>query len=741
MRTVRSVVRALSASIAVLLAVVGPMLMLSAPQAAASSAQQQSSQADAAHTAAIAISITGMTPQVATPSSTVTISGTLANRTGAPVSGITVQAKTSSMLFSGRKEMSDFTSAGGFPYQLGAAGNPEVTGAVPNGATRRWSVTFPAVDFYGQFGVFPVQVQATSAGGQHTASADTFLVYWPGGSAAGQPAPLQAAWVWPLVDTPQQGACGQTLATSQLSRSVAAGGRLSTLLSAGATYAQTDNLTWDIDPALLSDVSVMTSPYSTVSNASCTGRTQQQASSAAQSWLTELRATSAGQPAFATPYANVDVAALSHAGLDTSIKAAYQLGKTVAGQILPGTFGTSGTGITGTTGTTDGTVLKAAWPTDGLADSEVLTNLANDGGVNTVILNSNEISSTTGYDDAVARTTSGIGTSLSVLLADSDITSLLGTASAAGSQSGQFALVQDFLAETAMISSEAPNLARSLVIAPPTGWDPSAGEASALLKITSGTTPWLHSVGLSRLATEASKLTATEALPAKQVNHQELSAGYLAQLASVQSSLSVFEDLLYQPPARLIQRYDAAIAAVASSAWRGKASAGGWLALTQLKDFLQDSENKVQIISSKKVLLAGASGETPVSVRNGLGLPIQVQVMASTPVNSQLQVGPFVSLIKVQALKTGTVRMPVRSTTIGTTTVQLQLVTPNGSPLAWTKESLSVEVTRVGRFVLLIIGGALGILVLTSAVRLRRKRLAARHENNADDTANAGGAG
>jgi hypothetical protein len=729
MRTVRSVVRALSASIAVLLAVVGPMLVLSAPQAAASSAGQQQ------RSSALAISITGMTPQVATPSSTVTISGTLANRTGAPVSGITVQAKTSSLLFTGRTEMSDFTSTGDYPSQLGAAGNPEVTGRVPNGATRRWSVTFPAVDFYGQFGVFPVQVQATSAGGQYTASADTFLVYWPGGSASSQPERLQVAWVWPLVDTPQQGACGQTLATSALSGSVAARGRLSTLLDAGATWAQTDKLTWDIDPALLSDVSVMTSPYFTVSNASCTGRTQQKPSSAAHNWLTELRATTVGQPAFTTSYANVDVAALSHAGLDAGIKAAYQLGKTVAGQILPDTFGAS------STGTPDGTVLKAAWPADGLADSEVVTSLANDGGVNTVILNSNEVSSSTpGYDNALARTTSGIGTSVSVLLADSDLTSLLATASSTASESGQFAFEQDFLAETAMISSEAPNLARSLVIAPPTGWNPSAGEASALLKITSGT-PWLHSAGLSTLAAEASKLTATESLPSKQVSHQELSAGYRAQLASVQSSLSVFEDLLYHPPARLIQRYDAAIAAVASSAWRGKGSAGGWLALTELKDFLRDSANKVQIISGKKVLLAGTSGQTPVSVRNGLDWPIQVQVMASTPVGSQVQVGPFAALLTVQARKTNTVRMPVRSATIGTTTVQLQLVTQNGSPLAWTRESLSVEVTRVGRFLLLIVGGALGILVLTSAVRLRRKRLAARRENNADETANAGGAG
>jgi Family of unknown function (DUF6049) len=737
MRTVRSVVRALSASIAVLLAVVGPMLVLSAPRAAASSAQQQSSQADAAGIPGLAISITAMTPQVAKPSSTVTISGTLANRTGSSVSGITVQAKTSSMVFNTRSEMSVFTSGGNFPYQLGAAGSPEVTGSVSNGVTARWSVTFTAANFYNQFGVFPIQVQATSASGQYTTSANTFLVYWPDGAAASQPTPLQAAWVWPLVDTPQQGACTQTLATSTLSSSVAAGGRLSTLLGAGATWAQTDNLTWNIDPALLSDVSVMTSAYFTVSNSSCSGRFKQQASSSAQNWLTKLRTASAGQPAFATSYANVDVAALTHAGLDSTIKAAYQLGDTVANQILPGTFGKNGTG------TTDGTALKAAWPADGIADSEVLTNLANDGGIGTVILNSKEMSSTSGYDDALAKTTSGIGTSMSVLLADSDITSLLGTASATSSASGQYAFVQDFLAETAMISSEAPNLARSLVIAPPTDWNPSAGEASALLKITSDT-PWLHSVGLSALAKEASKLTTTQSLPARTVSHAELSSGYLAQLASVQSNLTVFEDLLYQPPARLIQGYDAAIAAVASSAWRGRQSSGGWLALTELKDYVKDSESKVQIISSKKVFLAGTSGETPVSVRNGLNWEIQVQVMASTPVGSQIQVGPFASLFKVQALKTDTVRMPVRSTTIGTTTVQLQLVTQNGSPLAWTKESLSVEVTRVGRFLLLIIGGALGILVLTTVVRLRRKRLAARHENNADDaenTANAGGAG
>ena len=56
--------------------------------------------------------------------------------------------------------------------------------------------------------------------------------------------------------------------------------------------------------------------------------------------------------------------------------------------------------------------------------------------------------------------------------------------------------------------------------------------------------------------------------------------------------------------------------------------------------------------------------------------------------------------------------------------MQLQLVTEDGLPLTWTAQPLSVEVTRFGRSLLIIIGGALGILVLTSVFRLRRKRKA-----------------
>jgi hypothetical protein len=292
-----------------------------------------------------------------------------------------------------------------------------------------------------------------------------------------------------------------------------------------------------------------------------------------------------------------------------------------------------------------------------------------------------------------------------------------------------------------MISSEAPNLARSLVIAPPTGWDPSPAEAAALLSITHDA-PWLRSVSLSALSADAAGLPSTS-LPAKQVSGHELSASYIAHLREVQASAALFTNLLYQPPAGVVRSLEAAVATTESSAWRDSGSPGGWLALSRLSGYLSDSEHKVQIIAGKKLFLAGTSGETPVSVKNGLSWTVQVRVVASTPLGSQLEVGPFTSLLRVEAKKTNTVRMPVHSSTIGTSTVQLQLVTEDGFPLTWTTQSLSVQVTRFGRFLLIIIGGALGILVLTSVYRLRRKRQAsaAAERGTVNDMADAGGAG
>jgi hypothetical protein len=753
MRSVRPVVRPL---IAALLALSCVVLVAATAQASVQKIQHPSSRTDRAVSHSLAVSITGVGPQrwATSKTSTVTVSGTLSNHTGSTLRGILVQLQWYPLTFLTRSGMDSFASGGPVSLQYGqetlqTVGETSLSGALANGATTYWTVSFNLSQAFlddGQpqpqtLGDYPLQVVAGSATNGYQGTSRTFLPYWTG---TGSATPLKVAWIWPLIDTPQQGACPRTLATNSLDGSFAANGRLSTLLDVGLQYASTDDLTWAIDPALLSDAEVMTHPYFTGGNSGCTDRNSLATSPAAKSWLSKLGGT-AGQPAFLTPYADVDAAALSHAGLDADLTSAYQLGDAVASKDLPNTFGSSADG------TGAGTALPVAWPAGGTADAGVLTSLARSGGINTVVLNSGELpTSTPPYDNALARTKTSTGADMSALLADSGITAILGSASAGSSAGAQFAAAQDFVAQTAMIVAEGPNApSRSLVVAPPTGWDPSPAEAAELLSLTKA--PWLRVADLGTLATATAKLP-VERLPHRRVSGDELGAtdGYIDQLRLLDANVTQFESMLSDPPKSYLTTLAAAVAVTQSSAWRGRGSPGGWLALTELLSYITDLHNTVVLIPVKKILLAGTSGDTLASVQNGLdqfylpghGLAIAVRVGASAELGSSLTVTSPAAPLVVNPGMTGSVRLVLHSTTIGTTTLQLQLQAKDGSPLTWPRasEPLSVEVTRFGRLILVIIFGALGVLVLATVLRLRRKRRRVGVGETGDDD-NAGDAG
>ena len=125
-------------------------------------------------------------------------------------------------------------------------------------------------------------------------SADqTLLPFWPGSRAASLASPLKISWLWPLIGQPQQKVCTATLATNDLAADLGPGGRLSALLDAGASHPGAQ-LTWVIDPALLSDVATMTRRYLVGGQPTCTGAAPQPASTAAASWLAGLRKVTRG---------------------------------------------------------------------------------------------------------------------------------------------------------------------------------------------------------------------------------------------------------------------------------------------------------------------------------------------------------------------------------------------------------------------------------------------------------------
>jgi hypothetical protein len=699
----------LAAALAIPAATASALLAVASPA--------QASTADQAGTGHVSVTINSMNPQYAEPGNTVTVTGTVSNGTGQTQAGLEVQLYTSSTPFTTRDGMDSFLSHGS-DSGLEAPGTPFIIPAsVKPGGTADWTASFQVSSAgISEFGVYPVAAQLQdNISGDVLTEDQTLLPFWPGQRASGLLSPLNIAWMWPLIDQPHHQVCG-ALTNNDLAASLSPAGRLSALLTAGISHPDAD-LTWIIDPALLSDVAAMTGHYRADSGSSCQDAKSEPASKTAASWLSVLKTAVGGQQAVITPYANVDMSALVHQGLNPDLAGAYATGDAVAHSVL-------------------GEVFKPeiAWPAGGTADLSVLTDLATAEHVGTVVLNSSQLrpADTAVFepDDAVTSVRTEAGTTMNVLLADDTLTGVLAagdTNSGVLPQSTEFAVSQRFLAETAMIVAEAPDSARSVVVAPPDDWSPSQPLASDLLAETASA-PWLKPSTLTGLTTaqDTERHVARQPLPASQESPGELSRGYLSQVSSVGTELGRYESMLYNPSPLSLQPLDEALYATESSAWRGAGLTQGRALVASLAKYLKSNERKVSIITSPQVQMGGSSGAVPVSIQNGLSQAIEVRVNVKVfnapDRTSQLTIGRFDDLVLVKPGVAATVRLPVSSAPQGSTEIQLSLTSASGRPLPVETVKLTVVTTRYGRAILVLIAAAIGVLVLTSVYRTVRRR-------------------
>ena len=685
----------------------------------ASAGPAQASPAERASAGHLSVTINAMSPSYAAPGATVRLSGTVTNGTRQTKAGLDVRLFTSASHFIARDRMDAYVSRG-VASDLIPAGNPfSVSASLRPGTTAKWTASFQA-DTQGitSFGVYGVTAQLQDLAGNVISADQTLLPFWPGSRAASLASPLKISWLWPLIGQPQQKVCTATLATNDLAADLGPGGRLSALLDAGASHPGAQ-LTWVIDPALLSDMSTMTRRYLVGGQATCTGAAPQPASTAAANWLAGLRKVTPGQPTVFTPYANVDMSALVHQGLTRNLATAYRTGAAVAASVLPGTLG-----------------RDVAWPPGGTADLSLLTDLAAIEHVGTVVLNSSQMPPVNADavfrpDDAVASLRVA-GLPMNVLLSDNTLTAVLragNTSSGTLAKNTEFAVRQRFLAETAMIAAEAPDSRRTVVVAPPGGWSPSEALASDLLGETT-TTPWLTPTSLTSLSSAADTEHAVPRHfpPGRKASPGELSRDYLSAVRVVGDRLGVYQSMLYRPAAAYTRSLEEALLATQSAAWRGGGEPRGAALTRGLNAYLKSAENKVKIISSAQVPMGGASGLVPVTIENGLHQAIRVRVVA-TVVNtpgrtSQLTIGHFQDVVTIPPQSPSSpVRLPVSSAPQGSTRINLSLTSANGTPLLFTETSLTVQSTRYGRAILFLIGAAIGVFVLTSLYRAVRRRL------------------
>ena len=96
------------------------------------------------------------------------------------------------------------------------------------------------------------------------------------------------------------------------------------------------DLTWAIDPSVLAAAAVMRTSYQVGGSATCSGAVAKPASPAARDLADRARSVTAQQDYFVTPYADVDMSALTHAAMNTDLKRAQAKGNSLARQSLGG---------------------------------------------------------------------------------------------------------------------------------------------------------------------------------------------------------------------------------------------------------------------------------------------------------------------------------------------------------------------------------------------------------------------
>jgi Family of unknown function (DUF6049) len=729
------------------LAAGGPALAAGAAAAATAHPAATARAAGAASLAAapaaqVTIGITSVSPQVARPGQPVTVQGTVSNLTRAAVSGLSVQLQSSSTPLGSRSALSEY-AAGNLQVFLALTGAPaQLAGTLAPGAVDHWSIRVPESSLaLTSFGVYPLaaQVDSVAAGGTALSTARTFLPFWPGSAAAaGLTQRTKIAWIWPIFSAPEQAAC-PALLNGDLASSLA-GGRLSRLLAAGSTpEAVRAGLTWAIDPSVLASAAVMRRSYRVGGTSSCSGAVARRASPAAGPWLTQLRSVTAQQDYFVTPYADVDMSALTHAAMRIDLERAEHNGNAVARQYLGATQRPAGPGV--------GAI---AWPADGFADFEVLGNLGA-GGWRTVILNSSLMPPTTptAYTpSAITSALDGVNGRLNVALSDNGLSQVLadgptagaarGGAAQAGSRRGagsasaasrsartvqaataasSFAAEQLFLAETAMIVSEAPAIPRSVVITPPRQWNPAPGLATALLS-ESDNAPWLRPASLADLisAKSAAGQVPRMSPPQQKFAPGELPRGLMRKVKGLEGGIRLQASMFGQPASSYLA---GAVAAVESSAWRGNPRQAKAL-LASVAGYLATQDRQVRIIDTGQDTLTGKSGPVPVSINNRLGRRVTVLLQAHAP-SGRMTVRPSETTVTIGAHQQRIVVIKVRSAAAGSSVLRLNLAAPDGAPLPGTGAQLTVDATHFGTTAMVIVAIALAVFLVTAIARAIRR--------------------
>ena len=595
-------------------------------------------------------------------------------------------------------------------------------------------------------GVYPLKVEARARFGdagfsEPVGSVTTFIPWFPDGPPHGR---VRIAWLWPLEDQPRRGP-REVMLDDSLATSFAKGGRLDRMLRSAADgarggcdappdrpetvapprqltpcRAESVPVTYAVDPDLLFTADAMSTPYQLLQPNGQTRRVD--STTPARSWLDTLRR--APGDVLALPYADADPVSLTapEVGLADDVSQLLALGRAETTRLLRAPLTT------------------VVWPPQGRLTRRAVEALSS-GGADAVVVDQtalpapdSSLSRTPDTDVGQLPTSTG---SPIVLTVEPVLSNLLTPPSGSdpSTYQGDRLAEQRWLAETAMISAEAPSVSRTILVAPDRRADLHPAVAAEALRDT-GRLPWLCPVSLASVVSHTDACVGetrpeTTVLPPVELEppHPDdplLSPRYLGKIRALRRLSSQFTDEVLAEPTspdavRTTGRLTRARARTESSAWRGDPSDGERL-LTQLQDDLTALRNKVHLqIGSGTVTLTSSSGVISVNVVNELSQPARVGVTLNPGNRARLSITET-PITTVGPGRASQITLKVTAQTSGTFPVTARLVDREGHPFG-PEVRLIVRSTHYGRVALAVTGIAAGVLLIAAGLRVVRRAL------------------
>lgn len=701
--------------------------LVAALLAGATAPQAQAGEASKAPTGSstVSVSLDTLTPSAPVKGDTLTVSGTLTNRSKETVTDGQVDLRVGPRLF-GRTSIDAAARRTGYlpgtdPYPIGG----KYTVKVPKlaaGISQDFTLSVPVGKLgLGDDGVYQLGV-SLSGRTPHTSYDQvlgikrTFLPWQSEDSES----KAGISYLWPLIApahlTAETGSDEEqtpVFADDDLAAEIAPGGRLEQMVSLGSQLP----VTWVVDPDLLASVDAMTGSYRVRSGDTTVAGTNQ---SVAKKWLTSLEAAVAKGKIVALPFGDPDLASIAHRGKNVSGTLSHlQTASEVAGMTVE-------------------TILHLkpstdfAWPVDGAIDPSIV-DVATSAGAHHVIARSDSLQETGGllYTPGAARP---IGGGTTAVVSDARLsTAFQGDMDKAGDST---LAVQKFLALTLALTEQDTDKDRTVVVAPQRM--PTVAQAQSMARALHALDDdrWTQSKGLIQAAAAKPDEDATTQVPRasqypKRLRSQELPTQAFQDIKAIQGSLNNFQVILTHPE-RVVTPFGNAVNRSMSTSWRGRP-----LEAQQYRDsvrtYLQGLINEVQLISKSDVTLSGRSATIPVTVQNRLLQDVDHLVLRLKSENAtrlKLNDGGGVAEqpIRIGAGHSQSVKFDAAANINGQVQMTAQLYTEDGTPYG-AEMAFTVKVSELTPTVLLVIAGGLLLLVL-AGIRMyaHRKR------------ANAGGA-